>query len=687
VTRGLRIVTRWLIFGLLGALALGAASPAVAKPRTRGSLTVITHGLPRGQRVRVVVHGPNLTRHVRKAKVTLRNLSPGKYSVVVKKLVIKRGRRNIRRGAKAYPGSGRVRATVVAGQNAKVRVTYGAIVNPSVARLPHVRRLLGDPHSPRGIVLPATASPEVGTIYTSAPTPVTPYGLVAKVTDVHERPRAVVADLRPVPVTEAAPSIDYTGALELAPVPGASSDLGDGPTPSPPAQSARAAADECKPPKLLKFHAHLDSVQVREASLSAFPPQLRLQFAVRTTESLGVAAAAVGINCDWTLGEIGPFQGAIPVGPVVIPVFATIPVKAGIHLNGRLDIGTVNVASTTVASVAAGVRANEASLSQQGSNVWLSGSPSLSGSARLYANVGVQAGIGVAKGANVHLQATFGPEFNWASGQSCSLALKFSGLQAGLSVFGKNFNSPGFKPWQLPIWTGCSGGGDNGGGAAPSPGGGASTPPGDGGSSAPTGGSPPPGSGGSPRVTLAQGPAAPAGYRYAITLDGYAPNSSVAINCYDSASPGGFYPFNLTTDGSGHASTASYCYSGDGPDHWVVAGGVESNHVTWGGSPQPPVQNPQTWAEQETPNHPVNTFTNYHNASGQGPAIAAGQWVQVSCKVYDPTIRSVNPDGYWYRIASSPWNNAYYSPANTFMNGDPYGGPYTHNTDFNVPNC
>jgi hypothetical protein len=103
--------------------------------------------------------------------------------------------------------------------------------------------------------------------------------------------------------------------------------------------------------------------------------------------------------------------------------------------------------------------------------------------------------------------------------------------------------------------------------------------------------------------------------------------------------------------------------------------------------PPPPPPPPQTWSEQETPNHPVNTFTNYHNASGIGPQIAAGQWVQVSCKVYDPTIQSVNPDGYWYRIANSPWNNTYYSPANTFMNGDPYGGPYTHNTDFAVPNC
>jgi lysophospholipase L1-like esterase len=103
------------------------------------------------------------------------------------------------------------------------------------------------------------------------------------------------------------------------------------------------------------------------------------------------------------------------------------------------------------------------------------------------------------------------------------------------------------------------------------------------------------------------------------------------------------------------------------------------------GGPYPPT--PATHSEQETPNHPVNTFLNYHNASGLGPQIAAGQWVEVSCKVYDPTIASVNPDGYWYRIASSPWNNAYYSPANTFMNGDPVGGPYTHNTDFAVPNC
>jgi hypothetical protein len=83
----------------------------------------------------------------------------------------------------------------------------------------------------------------------------------------------------------------------------------------------------------------------------------------------------------------------------------------------------------------------------------------------------------------------------------------------------------------------------------------------------------------------------------------------------------------------------------------------------------------------------VNTFLNYHNASGMGPRIAPGAWVEVSCKVHDGTIASVNPDGYWYRIASAPWNDQYYAPANTFMNGDPWGGPYSHNTDFSVPEC
>lgn len=98
----------------------------------------------------------------------------------------------------------------------------------------------------------------------------------------------------------------------------------------------------------------------------------------------------------------------------------------------------------------------------------------------------------------------------------------------------------------------------------------------------------------------------------------------------------------------------------------------------------PPVP---TWREQQG-SRGANTFSNPYNASGQGPRVEAMSWVDVSCKVYAPQIASANPDGYWYRIASAPWNNAYYAVANTFWNGDvPGQKPYTHNTDFNVPDC
>ena len=61
--------------------------------------------------------------------------------------------------------------------------------------------------------------------------------------------------------------------------------------------------------------------------------------------------------------------------------------------------------------------------------------------------------------------------------------------------------------------------------------------------------------------------------------------------------------------------------------------------------------------------------------------------VEVSCKVHAPSFESVQPDGYWYRIASAPWNNEWYAIANTFLNGDQPGGPTEHNTDFAVPDC
>jgi hypothetical protein len=105
------------------------------------------------------------------------------------------------------------------------------------------------------------------------------------------------------------------------------------------------------------------------------------------------------------------------------------------------------------------------------------------------------------------------------------------------------------------------------------------------------------------------------------------------------------------------------------------------------GATPPPPPPPANHVEQQG-SLGANTFTNPYNASGMGVKIPPMAYVEVSCKVYAPQIASANPDGYWYRIASSPWNNAYYAVANTFWNGDIPGQlPYTHNTDWAVPNC
>jgi hypothetical protein len=330
--------------------------------------------------------------------------------------------------------------------------------------------------------------------------------------------------------------------------------------------------------------------------------------------------------------------------------------------------------------------------------------------ANLYAGLSVELGvggrIGVTGSAGPDLHATARATTNGSTSTACAHVEAFvkADLTANADVFIKSWS------WSLfhgefartTLYEHCAttggggvsgggGGAATGGGGAPAGGGG--TPSGGGSTPSPGGGGPPSGGGGSTpsgaSVTLGQGPAAPAGYRYAVTLDGFGAGQAVSVSCYDSVSPSGFYTFTLTADGSGHASTASYCYSGDGPDHWVVAGGIESNHVTWGGSSPPPQQpppTPTTWAE--TTGGVAHTWTNYTNAGGnQGPSIPSNATVQIACKITG--FRVADGNTWWYRIASSPWNNAYYVSADAFYNNGQTSGSL-HGTPFVDPavgNC
>ncbi|MET7708924.1 hypothetical protein [Micromonospora sp. NPDC005413] len=80
---------------------------------------------------------------------------------------------------------------------------------------------------------------------------------------------------------------------------------------------------------------------------------------------------------------------------------------------------------------------------------------------------------------------------------------------------------------------------------------------------------------------LEQGPAAEQGYWYDIRLSGFPPSSDITVVCRDSITPDGFKTATLTVNDTGAAESKSFCYSGEGEEHWFTADGHDSNRVRW----------------------------------------------------------------------------------------------------------
>lgn len=90
----------------------------------------------------------------------------------------------------------------------------------------------------------------------------------------------------------------------------------------------------------------------------------------------------------------------------------------------------------------------------------------------------------------------------------------------------------------------------------------------------------------------------------------------------------------------------------------------------------------------ETVGGPTHTWTNYSNAGGtEGATIPTSQSVQVGCVVQGFKVADGNTN--WYRIASSPWNSAYYASADAFYNNGATSGSLngTPFVDPSVPSC
>jgi surface antigen len=106
------------------------------------------------------------------------------------------------------------------------------------------------------------------------------------------------------------------------------------------------------------------------------------------------------------------------------------------------------------------------------------------------------------------------------------------------------------------------------------------------------------------------------------------------------------------------------------------------------GTPAPPAPPPPPPTYAETVGGVTDTWTNYTNAGGtEGPSIPSGETVQIACKIVGFAVADGNT--WWYRIASGPWNEAFYASADAFYNDGRTSGSLVNTpfVDGAVPNC
>jgi hypothetical protein len=161
-----------------------------------------------------------------------------------------------------------------------------------------------------------------------------------------------------------------------------------------------------------------------------------------------------------------------------------------------------------------------------------------------------------------------------------------------------------------------------------------------------------------------------------MTLNGFA-TGAYTYSC-DFAS-GGDASYRLTETSEPEIfDNGETCYDTQAGDQvWVTIGSVSSNRLTVAGSapppPPPPPPPPSAPTYSETPGSVVHTWTNYSDAGGsEGAAIPSNETVQVACRVQG--FKVADGDTWWYRIASSPWNGAYYGSADAFYNNGETSG-------------
>jgi hypothetical protein len=336
-SRGIRV----LLVAL--AVVLAPVSLAAAKGSTsRGSLHVRVGGLTRGQKGRLQVTGPHGFRHVVTGRTaTFGRLRSGRYRIVAKAFKVG--------GGTDYASPAKLTAIVRAGRRTVVRLSYGNVISSKTRIAPAApTKLFGNPQNPSALVLPGGTNVHVGQILYYPPSSTFPIGLFSRVTSVERQGGQVKVTLTDASLDEAFPEIHVSQVIPIGNPPAQASDFESAFSGDPFAKIASGlnfsishgpidCGTSVTSPPTLNFPVNLSpalDVQINKplgGSLSA-------RFVVGLTGSAGIQLSAPeGTGCTAELASLGPYPiGAIPIGPVEIPVTASVKASASLELNGEL---------------------------------------------------------------------------------------------------------------------------------------------------------------------------------------------------------------------------------------------------------------------------------------------------------------------------------------------------------------
>lgn len=415
---------------------------AASTRRSASSLTVHVTGLPPGVAASIVVRGPGFST-VLKGSRTIRHARAGSYTFTVRPVTIGRGH-HVRAGSLALPARRQERVRVKAGRTAGIRLEYGTIINANVRRLNlSPVSVRGDPRNPSGIVLPNTVRVGVGTILTAKPSSKLPAGLFDRVTAARRSGKRIELKLKAARLTEAFPQLDINSSVDFAPGRAAVGQaLSSGFEPlvaslgignfrcALPLADSRLSAQQ-------SFSINAD-VQLHIPTFFGVPvglPDGRLALTLKASASLE-ALIRKNTGCSAVV-NFPPLPGAIPVGPVVVPVYAQV------GLFGSATIGADLQAHASAGfSLTAGMEFHGTSIHNI-SGASASASASASGEGKLSVGPSIRFAVGVASVADVHLDAKPSLAFFAGLDGSCTLDL-VAGSQVGISLgpFQLNENLP-----------------------------------------------------------------------------------------------------------------------------------------------------------------------------------------------------------------------------------------------------